>query len=89
MAIDLDDLLFIGMGPPCPNCGNPTDWLRCWKCFGDGGFDGERLMEEDPLWYSYDDWEDCDECNGEGGWWRCWECKRVWEDLEKDAKFFA
>lgn len=36
-----------------------------------GGRDGDDLMEEDPLWYDEDDWEDCDICRGAGGYREC------------------
>ena len=72
----IDELENIGMGPACPQCGKDTDWLPCSQCFGNGGRDGEDLMEEDPLWYSVDDFETCDLCEGQGGWWRCWDCKK-------------
>jgi hypothetical protein len=56
----------------CPRCKCcSTGWQTCWSCGGDGGRDGEDLMEEDPLWYSLNDWENCDECGGKGGWNQC------------------
>jgi hypothetical protein len=72
-----DDLEHIGMGPDCAVCGNATSWLPCWNCGGEGGFDGEDLMEEDPLWYDPDEYEVCGECLGQGGWDYCTECKKV------------
>lgn len=77
-----DDLENIGMGPACPQCGNATDWLPCWNCGGEGGFDGEELMAEDPLWYDEDDYEPCGECLGHGGHWRCWDCKKCFDKSE-------
>jgi hypothetical protein len=74
---DLDDLEAIGMGPDCAECGNPTSWLHCWNCGGEGGRDGEDLMAEDPMWYGPDDWEECSECHGKGGWNYCTECKKI------------
>lgn len=61
-------------GEICPKCGNARESVECWQCAGAGGRNGDDLMEEDPLWYSPDDWEDCDICNGEGYWWMCHTC---------------
>jgi hypothetical protein len=55
----------------CKHCGQPMDWIECDACGGEGFFDGERLMEEDPLWYDEDDTEGCSDCTGDGGWWHC------------------
>lgn len=57
--------------PACHHCGCTMEWEDCWNCGGEGGFDGEYLMEEDPLWYDEDDWERCDVCRGKGGYWMC------------------
>jgi len=70
--IDLDDLDAIGMGPPCPECGDATDWLPCWNCGGEGFH--EDLHEMDPLWYDPDETEPCYECKEKGGWWRWLVC---------------
>jgi len=59
----------------CPLCHNEREWVDCWDCGGDGIIDGERLMEEDPSWYSIDDEEPCSQCNGRGGWYECWVCQ--------------
>ncbi len=75
---DIDELDAIGMGPDCPECGSPTDWLRCWNCGGDGCFDG---YEEDPLWYDEGDFIPCSECRGKGGWFRCHECRECFDNL--------
>lgn len=72
-----DDLESIGMGPDCVECGNPTSWLPCWNCSGEGGWDDEYLMEEDPLWYEPGDYRRCDECRGEGGNHYCLECRKI------------
>lgn len=72
-----DELENIGMGPNCIHCGNPTSWLPCWNCGGEGGWDGEDLMEEDPLWYDIDDYRRCDECRGKGGHDYCLECRKI------------
>ena len=72
-----DDLEHNGMGYPCIECGNATSWLPCWSCFGEGGWDGEQLMEEDPLWYDADDYRRCDECRGNGGWDYCIQCRKI------------
>jgi hypothetical protein len=61
----------------CPKCSTPMDWIECDQCGGEGFFDGERLMEEDPLWYSEYDTEDCTDCNGRGGWWHCFNCAKA------------
>lgn len=58
-------------GPLCPHCGWDLERDLCDQCDGEGFIDGERLVEEDPLWYSIDDTERCSECYGKGGWWRC------------------
>ena len=58
-------------GPSCTVCQCEMEWVDCWQCGGNGGFDGDDLMEEDPMWYSEDDWEDCDICEGKGGFWQC------------------
>ena len=72
-----DDLENIGMGLPCIECENPTSWLPCWNCGGEGGWDGEALIEEDPLWYDADDYRRCDECRGKGGHDYCLECRKI------------
>jgi len=56
----------------CNRCGCcDTYWEDCWQCGGEGGRDGEELMEEDPLRYGPDDHETCDVCGGKGGWNLC------------------
>lgn len=55
----------------CAICGGYLDWVDCWNCGGKGGRDGDDLMEEDPMWYCEDDWEDCDVCRSTGGYWEC------------------
>ncbi len=55
----------------CLMCGQEQEWVDCWNCGGQGYFDGETLMDEDPLWYSEDDTEACDVCRRAGGWWVC------------------
>lgn len=55
----------------CLICGYGMEWVSCWNCGGQGYFDGETLMDEDPLWYSEDDEEMCDVCRRAGGWWVC------------------
>ena len=57
--------------PECPVCGSSMWWEDCETCGGAGGYDGEELMEQDPLWYDEDDWENCQVCDGAGGWWIC------------------
>lgn len=60
--------------PSCPICGSGNvEWEDCYTCFGAGGFDGDDLMDEDPLWYGPDDYEICDTCRGAGGWWHCYD----------------
>lgn len=76
--ITVDDLEAVGMGPCCPKCGQPTDWLPCHECGGEGYRDD--LYEEDPLWYDPGDTEKCDYCGGLGGWWRCWDCKECFDN---------
>lgn len=72
-----DDLEHIGMGPDCIHCGSSTSWLPCWNCGGEGGWDGEELMMEDPLWYDPDDYRRCDECRGKGGHHYCLNCRKI------------
>jgi len=55
----------------CPDCGSDSRWETCWQCGGEGGQDGEDLMEEDPLWYGPDDFRQCDICEGKGGYYVC------------------
>jgi len=55
----------------CKDCGQELDYIECDQCGGEGFFDGEQLMEEDPLWYDVDDTEDCEQCAGKGGWHWC------------------
>lgn len=50
----------------CKKCGESLRRADCWQCFGEGGFDGEDLMELDPLWYDEDSYETCSECGGVG-----------------------
>lgn len=50
------------------------DWVDCWRCGGEGGDDGEALMEEDPLWYGPDDFRPCDVCRQAGGFSTCGGC---------------
>ena len=50
----------------CPDCEQEVIYEKCHACMGKGGFDGDDLMEEDPLWYSPNDYERCEECNGTG-----------------------
>jgi hypothetical protein len=47
------------------------DWVECPYCGGNGGDDGESLMEEDPLWYGPEDFRRCDACKGKGGHYEC------------------
>lgn len=58
-------------GPYCPICGAELERVECDTCGGEGGFDGDQLMEEDPLWYDGVDWEDCSDCRGKGAFWEC------------------
>jgi hypothetical protein len=56
----------------CPDCGCcEMEWEPCPYCDGEGGFDGDDLMEEDPLWYSSNSFERCDVCLGKGGMMIC------------------
>ena len=57
--------------PFCEVCGSHMEWVDCDQCAGEGGFDGFELMEQDPLWYTEDDYERCGMCEGHGGWWWC------------------
>lgn len=63
--------------PVCPICGSENvDWIDCPECGGDGGFDEDDLMADDPLWYEGVEWETCQACHGDGGWWQCYEGDR-------------
>ena len=77
-----DDLEHIGMGLPCAECGDPTSWLPCWNCGGEGGWDGEELMMEDPLWYGPDDYRSCSECKRAGGLPYCLSCRKIVKVVE-------
>lgn len=55
----------------CLMCGYEMEWIGCWNCGGQGYFDDETLMDEDPLFYDEDDTEACDVCRRAGGWWIC------------------
>jgi DnaJ-class molecular chaperone len=57
--------------PRCEDCEQELEWEECHECGGEGFIDGDRLMDEDPLWYGPDDTETCSECNGAGGWHYC------------------
>ena len=48
----------------------------CFECGGEGGFDGEELMEEDPLWYDEDSYESCSNCRGRGFFTWCPGCAK-------------
>lgn len=71
------ELIEIGMeivrelieNPPankCKVCGAELEWVECWKCFGEGGFDETDI---DPL--EGDEFSVCDECCGQGGYLEC------------------
>ena len=55
----------------CGLCGAELEWADCWQCGGAGGFTGDELMEDDPLWYTPSDFETCDICDGDGGYLVC------------------
>jgi len=70
----------------CARCGSSDiEFIDCEQCNGEGGFDGDRLMEEDPLWYEGVEWENCDDCHGAGGEWCCNECP-PWSEDERVAE---
>ena len=73
-------------GPFCSECGNELEWVECHTCGGEGGRDGEELVEEDPLWYTLDDWERCTDCGGNGGWLECPTCIERARQQEQAAK---
>ncbi len=79
-----DDLEHIGMGLPCAECGDPTSWLPCWNCGGEGGWDGEELMSEDPFWYGPDDYRSCSECKRAGGHPYCLSCRKIVKVVEAE-----
>lgn len=68
---DTDEEGVIVEPPICAICGEYKEWVICIECNGNGGFDNEALMEEDPLWYEDVEWEECSACEGEGGHWEC------------------
>lgn len=84
MSVNYEELENIGMGLPCANCGEDTSWLPCWNCGGEGGWDGEDLMSEDPLWYGPDDYRGCGECRGAGGHPYCLTCKKIVKVVEQE-----
>src|SRR5690606_31945435 len=50
--------------PVCSICGSGDgDWVDCPQCGGEGGFDDEQLMDDDPMWYQPGDYEKCDMCD--------------------------
>lgn len=63
-----DELIF---DDTCPDCGSDMEWIDCYNCGGEGGFDGEELIMVDPLWYDPDDYVECGTCDGNGGWFLC------------------
>lgn len=76
-------------GPYCEVCGAELEWEACDQCGGEGGRDGDELMEEDPLWYRPDDYERCEHCDGRGGWLYCWNTnapEHVAQRLEEERK---
>lgn len=66
-----DELDYPDEDDGCPECGSFLNWVECYDCGGEGYFDGEDLMSEDPLWYGPDDTEMCETCEGKGGWFVC------------------
>lgn len=69
-------------GPPCPKCKAEMDWMDCDTCGGQGGFNNDELMEDDPLWYEGVEWEQCETCLGDGGWWYCGNCGHTVTEAE-------
>lgn len=62
----------------CPVCRSSLIWAECAACFGNGVFDSDALLEEDPLWYGPADCELCAECGGNGGDYVC-DCSDIRE----------
>lgn len=60
--------------PVCGLCRQDIEYEDCFNCGGEGGRD---LYEDDPVYYSPDDWEDCSECRGNGTLAWCPEHGRV------------
>lgn len=73
------------MGLPCAECGDSTSWLPCWNCSGEGGWDGDALMDEDPLWYGPDDYRSCSECKRAGGHPYCITCRKIVKVVEEEG----
>lgn len=55
----------------CARCGSSVEWERCGSCGGDGITGPGELYEQDPLWYSPEDYENCHQCDGESSWAFC------------------
>lgn len=55
----------------CARCGSSMLSESCGACGGDGITGPGELYEQDPLWYSPDDYERCHQCEGEGAWMLC------------------
>lgn len=78
---DYFDFAEIGVGPDCPKCHTPQDWIPCYSVGCDEGYyDGHEY--DDPLWYDPGEMVICEDCQGKGGWWHCYECaKRESEEV--------
>ncbi len=70
-----DDIEFANVA--CKTCGNDMVRQDCHNCGGEGGFDADDLMEEDPLWYDEDSYEACSNCRGRGYFIWCRECAQA------------
>ena len=72
----------------CPKCGETMKRSDCPDCGGEGSFEGEDLVEEDPLWYNLNSYESCSNCRGRGYFEWCpnescgWDnaAKRFWKN---------
>lgn len=71
---------FIGNNPPndgfeydcqCARCGSSLAWEPCSACGGEGITAPGELYEQDPLWYSPDDYHHCHQCGGEASFPIC------------------
>lgn len=70
VIVDLEE------GDRCCACGSGMDFADCWNGCDDGWIPGDRLAEEDPLWYDESDTRRCSICEGDGGWWVCFTVRR-------------
>lgn len=54
----------------CGRCGSSAEWLRCWKCGGEG-LDGHDCGDDCCACLHPEENVVCDMCRGVGGSWHC------------------